>query len=343
MEMVHTLVFSIAELKQEIEKRTSYTGKMRSTEKEPYLSDRLSLTDGESFLSDSYIEEAASETYDWIKAFGRGVQDAFRVHRGEQFYKIEEACGVHIWYENEGIKYPISLSSPESIPFYYMAGERNGDIIRVETGFRDPLNVRMGSASQIDYCFKIHYTTYIPNTPFEEECTQKEMSSTTNGLDLSEIYINLGKSVLGRVELKSIDNIELEILNIEPQVYVDIHKGDTIEYTLLDGSKWYGITEEDKLHVSYKDMPTCTIYTQDIRNTIIYTLNIPEWQDENMLRKVRNDLQEALVNYVIWRWFETVNPSEASIYYDKWEEKAHGAQLGLNTEKHVLQRKATWF
>ena len=77
--MIERFVFPIATLKKEVEKRTSYMGKMRGTEESPNLLDRLALTEGESFLTDEYLDEAAAETYDWVKAFGRNVRNAYRV------------------------------------------------------------------------------------------------------------------------------------------------------------------------------------------------------------------------------------------------------------------------
>jgi hypothetical protein len=61
--------YKISDILDEITKRTSYLGKMRSTEQEPFLVDRLSLTSGENFMFKEFIDNAANETYEWVKAF----------------------------------------------------------------------------------------------------------------------------------------------------------------------------------------------------------------------------------------------------------------------------------
>ena len=61
-----------------------------------------------------------------------------------------------------------------------------------------------------------------------------------------------------------------------------------------------------------------------------------------MLPSVKRNLKESLVDYIIYRWFETVNPKEADDYKEKADDKGHKAQLGLNTEKTILQRGSLW-
>lgn len=61
----------------EVKKRSSYIGKMRGDENNPNFIDRMSLTDGESFLSDEMIEDAVEQVYEWLQAFGRGVDTPY--------------------------------------------------------------------------------------------------------------------------------------------------------------------------------------------------------------------------------------------------------------------------
>lgn len=147
--------FLEGDILKEVEKRTSYFGKMRETETSPDLIDRMSLMDGESFLSREFLDDAREQVYDWLRAFGREIEDACKVEEG----------------------------------------------------------------------------------------------------------------------------------------------------------------------------------------TIIYTLQPAEWWDANAYRRAERYIKEALVNFIIYRWFEYVKPDEAEAFFDKYENYAHEAQLAMNAEKTLVQRR----
>lgn len=73
MKQIPVAIFSykIDDILEEITKRTSYLGKMRKSDTEPFLVDRLSLTSGENFMFTEFLEDSVSQVYDWLKAFGR--------------------------------------------------------------------------------------------------------------------------------------------------------------------------------------------------------------------------------------------------------------------------------
>ena len=156
-----TFSFAPGDLLKEAEKRTSYMGKMRDTDKEPDLIDRMSLTEGEGFLSEEFLADAMEQVYDWVRAFGR---------------TIENAC-----------------------------------VIDEETG------------------------------------------------------------------------------------------------------------------------------------NIVYTLQPEVWWDKNAYSRVDRNLKEALVNYIIYRWYEFVKTDEAQYFFEKYENYAHEAQLGMNAEEFVIQRRYNTF
>ena len=324
----------IEDILREAEKRTSVVGKMRGTEKEAHLYDRMALTEGERFLSDEYIKEAAVETYDWIKAFGRGVENAF-VQFGDGTLKtVRKHFGTGITMG--GNNYELGIRN-------YELGSGNTSIGNNPQGFffifvtLPQVDITTGDAAKVVYRVSVHITVGVQGTPFEEErvLTQDTTITQDTSLTLYGTTFPYEQTDLGWLMPKSIDSIDIEILS------ADGASASPVQFTEYDGRY-----AEGDLAFALKDgawyEPEAVWYEKDIRNAVVYTLEIPEWQDGNMLRKVENDLREAIINYVVWRWFETVNPSEAAIYYDKWEEKAHGAQLGLNTEKRVLQRRATW-
>lgn len=72
---------------------------------------------------------------------------------------------------------------------------------------------------------------------------------------------------------------------------------------------------------------------------IVYTLQPRPWWDRNAFGGVERYIKESLVNYILFRWFEMTNMQEASLYFAKFEDYAHKAQLGMNAEHGVLERR----
>lgn len=327
----HSFIFPIADLKERVEKNTSYLGMMRESDNEPHMSDRLSLTDGESFLSDDFLEEAAAETYNWIKAFGRNIDRAYRIFPDGEMHNITEGHGVHIMVDGEKRGMTCMLTP-------------NGYVVAsgvVHVSLPD-IEIRIGDAGRIDFKVTVSYTTGILGTPFAERKVYTSTITATNDVVLNGAYdfpVELEATALGDVVVKSIDSVGIEITSVDKSY--TLHKGDYVCYLLDGGERMYGLVSSD-YDSSKDDALICEKLDGDMRHSVMMKVELPDWQDRNMLPAVENYLRDALVNYIIWRWFETVYPKEAETFHDKWEDKAHKAQLGLNSERKILQRKATW-
>ena len=72
---------------------------------------------------------------------------------------------------------------------------------------------------------------------------------------------------------------------------------------------------------------------------ITFTLQPCKWWDRNAFGRVERYLKEALINYILYRWYEIVNVEEAELYFNKYEDYAHKAQIGMNAESGVLERR----
>lgn len=81
MEPQEQAIFSYAksDVLLEVTKRTSYIGKMRGDKDHADFIERMSLTEGESFLSDEMLADAIEQTYEWVQAFGRGVENPYGI------------------------------------------------------------------------------------------------------------------------------------------------------------------------------------------------------------------------------------------------------------------------
>ena len=396
--MRHKFIFPIATLKEEVEKRTSKLGQMRSTDEAPHLLERLSLTEGESFLTDEYLDEAAAETYDWIKAFGRNVKNAYRVYpngvlkevvedEGAKvsrnlspilFYTAEQKPNYQMYsddagsyfdlerYEaidDEGTRWGWKAGTMELYSTVYPIVEgsalyKNSDGIQagvahldyapvagkktyVITGSFEDIVVETGIAQYVDVKFSVFWRRGVEEAPFEdlmqEVVLRRYEEDETMSVFSFEVELEEDPQ-FGWETIAGVDNAQVVITHIEPAQRVDIHRGDYVKYTNLEGVVLYGVsTGEGKDPLWVEEW-----LEEDFRNSIVFRVELPDWSDENMLPSVQRNLKEALVDYILYKWLEVVYPKEADTYYEHFEDKAHKAQLGLNTEKRVLQRGSLW-
>lgn len=72
---------------------------------------------------------------------------------------------------------------------------------------------------------------------------------------------------------------------------------------------------------------------------VYFKLQPKSWWDRSVYSSVENYIKEAVIEYVIYKWFEYTNAEEAQAHYDKYETDAHEAQLGMNAENGVLERR----
>ena len=342
----HSFIFPIAAIKQLVEQRTSTIGKMRGSESEPHLLDRLSLTDGESFLTDEWLEEAAAETYDWIKAFGRNVSNAFRIYPDGNLHTIVENWGAHleIGGQSHGLSYKQDIAPSD---FSSVRNNAQSDAANNIAAFTVNINlpaavsIVFGGAANVHYTMAINYTTGINGTPIEDKVQHiiNSVASVETEESGCQFVVKL-TTLLGNMVVKSVDSVEIKITKATARHFT-LQKGDYIVWQGADGGKKYGIVGAD--YDSNNEGPIfAEIMDGDVRNSIVMKVELPNWQDRNMLPMVERNLKDALSYFIIWRWFEEAYPQEAQPFKDRWEEKAHQAQLGLNTENHTLQRDATW-
>lgn len=338
----HSFIFPIANLRTLVEKRTTVLGANRSADGEPHQIERLSMTKGEKFLFDDYLQEAAAETYNWIRAFGRNIANAYKVYPAGELIQVAENNGAKIMMGGNVQPFP-AFTIPVSISM--LAIRHNLQLSDPSAGLHvynvnvhlPNIYLYLGRATEMHVDVHVHYTT-IADGIFEDAGAHTiRWNITEDAEEQNSLMFTLSlQSDDFDKKLKSIDSVEIVVTDvIAPKQ--EFKRGDYIEVTTKGGLKMYGIVT-----TACDDIPVAEWLPGDLRDSIVYKVELPDWQDRNMLPSVENHLQEAIVNYIMWRWFENTNPKEAEVYYEKWEDKAHKAQLGLNAEQKVLQRKSTW-
>lgn len=483
--------YRVNDLLEEVTKRTSYFGKMRGNENIPTMLDSLALTSGEDFLFNEFLEDAVSETYDWLKAFGRKIKHAvscdikYQDHRllknsGLKFtidtkeaninedIKINATCSVLTeasaeidmertsnkeWVKNHLSKYvskevadaimatyntivldgkqrfidkvtaklagstydlyrlseygeqgegiyisleddylkliwgggdaavgdmlhhylettiEFEVASTEKIPFtlplwnmydnYIFNKEVEGVDLRIIDGDSlGEIDVRAGwaSVSAVESSVNVNaksVITYKINTILEgygeteENRVFEEVIKLQGGfhsLDLSRMISDFEwVEFSSKHTLKSVE-CSIKVTDVKPEYPEDIKAGDYIEYHYdFDNINAFKVYKVIKDCTSADWLGSADLLASDYRENVTFVLERTSYFDDNMIGNVDRNIKEALVNYIIWRWFEYVNVPEADKFYLKFEDYAHKAQLGMNSETKPIQRKYKLF
>lgn len=344
----HSFIIPIASLQEKVEKNTSVIGKNRSADGAPHLMEQYAMTPGEGFLFEDYLKEAAGKTYNYIKAFGRNLKDAYRVNYHVVPRLVTEHDGFYISLNGVvlGAKHAIVHINPEMYDIDHVEGEEEFTI----NVHLPHLLIHKGESTS--YCLEvlISYKT-VADGVFEDRCEYRQVLFNSQDLDIEDFSatVNVSQAEFPTT-IKSVSSFAVAVSgsNDHPTVY---HAGEFIKFVQGDGVVKYGIQKETSTKVVVDEW-----FYEDITESVIFKVELPDWQDRNMLPAAQEHLENALMDFIMYRWFETVKPdvatlqsgkwrkeaSLASDFYAKWEEEAHSAQLALNSERRILQRKSTW-
>lgn len=341
--------YKVADLQKEVEKRTSYLGKMRSTKEAQHLLDRLALTESENFLFEQYLMEAAGRTYDWLQAFGRNVPKAMLANIGTTTHKLFENYGLSIKVGSKTQKGSFWIQ-PNETDIDNIILDNDGDTVNVVSiEFSNLANEDM----QVKYVFHHMIRTYV-------------VDSDGNELPISDdITIDEEREILIDVASSKIENVEIT-KDFRTSQYGDVkgvYRGcyaelkdlilDGVAQPINVGDYVEEVCVENGNITLWKMLERCTSHNwethdrlcldSDDRESIVYTLDCPAWQDENMYGRVDMSIKEAIVNYVIGLWFEVVLSEEAEAFINKAEKHGLDTQMALNAEKKFLRRRYNTF
>lgn len=332
MSQLPTLIFSyrVEDILDEVTKRTSYIGKMRSTDQEPYVVDRLSLTKGEGFMFSEFLEDAVSQTYDWLRAFGRKIPMYDKIVLKYNDRKEVKNFGYEVLVGGKEIELgkPVHLNVrsfnvlsgvPKEI---YITFEEISAINRVE-------GLSSGISGEISY--KLYFDD---NGNINEVAGHKSIESF-DGLDDMSLVVPLAIASGNLVDVK----LELTV-NVSPLQEEQIDKDTYVEYYYDFGNP--NVFDVYQVNVgctntNWKEH-ACKLAV-DPRGCVIFILERSCNMDMNMISSIDRNIKEAIVDFIIYKWFEYTNVSESESFYDKFEFYAREAKKGMDSEKNIMQRK----
>lgn len=335
--------YKISDLFEEVTKRTSYMGKMRSTEQEPYLVDRMSLDSGEDFMFREFLEEAVHETYDWVKAFGRNIPI---------YEKIVNKYEDVVQYKNYGVEAK-NFVTGDSIEINktikmdnYSVGKFNDDFLEVT---HDAIVAEFGLYKEdvkVTIERKIILHTDLEGLNVTTEINHTEYSvitSKTRNCSFDVCYPPF--SFIESGSLHTIVSAELYVtLKVEPISSTVIKKGTYVEHrTNFSDDSVFDVYKVNVDCTTADWLENSTKLDYDPRGCVVYVLERASHIDFNMIQSTDRNIYEAIINRIIYLWFEYVNAPEAEKYLLKFEDYGHKAQLCMNTRTKDIQRKYKLF
>jgi hypothetical protein len=284
-------------------------------------------------MFDEFLEEAVNETYDWVKAFGRNIPMYDKIVSKYVDIPIYKDYGTTL--SIGGVPHDfnklidVKLTEPSDIggAISYLHEEIKISNEKVRASVT--LNYIFTVYSRLDglECETVVKKQSKVYTPFIIEGGDFPFDSNENG-DVHEIY---------RVDMKI-------MVEVAPSDVESISKGTYVEYR-TDFS-------DDSVFDLYKVNADCTNadwmdysckLDYDPRGCVLYILERKDYFDKNILTSTDRALKEAIINRIIYLWFEYVNAPEADKYLLKFEDYGHKAQLGMNTRAKDIQRKYKLF
>jgi hypothetical protein len=331
--------YKISDLLEEVTKRTSYIGKMRGTEQEPYLVDRMSLTEGEDFMFHELLEEATHETYEWVKAFGRNIPMYDKI--------VKDYIDMPI-YKNHGV---------------VLRDSKKAEVI---TG--EQINVATTELRKSeDNLLFVGYDEIICNSVKESvEVIAEHKIILHTELDAHDVYTELNhthKITLEKGDTSSLREVQIPFefiengsehqikgadlyitIKVKPVDVVAIKQGTYVEYrTDFNDDSIFDLykVNADCSNESWEEYSCKLEY--DPRGCIVYILERKENFDNNSISSTDRALKESIVNRIIYLWFEYVNLPDAERYLLKADEYGQKAQIGMNARTKDIQRKYNFF
>lgn len=337
MSQLPTLIFSyrVEDILDEVTKRTSYIGKMRSTDQEPYVVDRLSLTKGEGFMFSEFLEDAVSQTYDWLKAFGRKIPMYDKIVLKYEDMKMIKDYGAQMKIGGNDA----NLNEKIKINIEGLVKEDDSTL----TVGHSPIVLTNDSGESINA--SVEHTLVLHTTLNDKPVTKTIEYVKSNSVDAGSSWLFEAEEIPFEFTEDGyehkIDYAELDVfVTVSPVEVKPIKKDTYVEY--------HTDFSDDSVFDVYQVNASCTNadwldyackLAVDPRGCVIFILERSCNMDMNMISSIDRNIKEAIVDFIIYKWFEYTNVSESEAFYNKFEFYAREAKNGMDSEKNIMQRK----
>lgn len=357
--------YRLNDLYEELKKRTSYLGKMRNSDASYDLIDRLTLTSYEKFLSEGFVEDAAVQTYDWLRAFGRRVHNAMQIVTNYKQCDIYKDYGLTTDAASQangaviGKEYIIQCFTSQTQSTKNLC---SADIQKGKITILTPDITLLSKTTDINYT--INYT-YVIKTALtatsslgvssvnvtKEIVNKKQGSIKCGNNDKVVLSDTLDFTFLDGSSVHLLSGVDIKVsISVTPTTPEPLQVGTYVLYHKNIGT---GSSNSNGQYIEYyqveKECDTSNWYSNcyrlsiDTRDCIVFTLERTSYFDASMIPSIDKHIEEAIINYVMYRWLEYVKPDEASEFFNKFEMHAHQAKDGMESETSMQQRRHNFF
>ena len=284
------LYYKLSFLQEEIDKRSSYLGKLRRTEEAQHLLDLIRMSKDEENLFYPFAKEAMADVFDALSLYTPHLRRAFLWREGRVTVTIPDKPAM----DNTSILAAAITVQGDSLKgsIYFAWTDTDADptIHGVNTLVRLSYTVN-GVAQSEELMIKAVYDS--TNTRWEIPVDYKPKDST------------LLQFVSGEV-------VQMQPYWLEPATFKR-------EDWLIDS--------ENRLFMAIQDgdmndpLPSKIIPEPiDYRESIHYLLAFPRKWNLNMAEPLDTAIFEALVARIIFKWLQYSYPAEAERYLAEWQE-----------------------
>lgn len=322
-------------LYEEVYKRTSFISKNRGTDVLAHQLSQMSFTRDEDFMFKPFIKEAASNIYEKLYPFSKDIEKAFRFIDSVRTVELPKLPDItnHADIDDGSELSSVLLRHDDAVGSWYtLSGLTNVDIhtpidykkFGIKIVVRFTYSVLCGNRRVV----RSEYLESIVSAKVSKPATWSATVFVAEG-----VY---GKDIERFGQVLSLDVVESKI--VRKGVPDKINKGDYVELSGEDDVELYKALEDTDSNGDILNPYLFEKQDIDERNSVVYRLNILEWMDDNAFSITDNAIFEAIVNFVIYRWFLIVNPSESSIYYSFYDDYLTRIIHRINAQKKPVRR-----
>lgn len=314
-------------LREEVYKRTSMIGKYRLTKEGENMLDATALTQDESDTFDFLAEDGAHEVFEKIIAYTDDKLRSFLYNDGAE-NSVTRAENLGNTFAQTSLTTTASTTSVKWDYQYNLANALNaGEQLRLT--FEGVYIVR-------------NFMSVNEQRTFEHTVLVNSAAVGNNTLKDIEFVPELDTTPSGTIGVlpevfKGVVSVKLKEYAFEYATPAIVPVGTWVDYTTAKGENhvYYAIAESDM----NADLNDTSLYLnmdgQDLRYSVHYIVNKPIWVRENSVTKTDRSIFEALVAFIMYRWFLIAQPQEAEPYMLEYEKRLIDVKYNLGFSERM--------
>ena len=312
--------YPLDDLREEVYKRTSMIGKHTTNDDGSNRLDSIAFTQDEAEQFEYIVNDGAHEIFEKIIAYTDDRVRSFIYNDGaNNTMKRTESLGNTI---RNG-----KLTTSDDIA--------NGSITYTYTFNTDKV---LGDGEQVVLVFsgKYRVRNFMGRTEIRDFEQTVVVTGAATSHKITKTYTPEIDTTIGRLGIQAEQYKGIVALNLVSQTlnYANpaaVPANTWIEYTKLDGTQrlYYAIAPSDM----NADIDDTNLYIDmtgyDLRYSIHYVVNKPQWVRENSMAMTDKSIFEALVSYVLYKWFLIVLPQQAEFYANEFARRLSDIKFRL--------------